>query len=241
MGEDEAGRARADDHDVGVALVGFGHGRSFRHPHDRTPRRTLVDSRYEEYVMALRLLAGGAAAVVAVGSILPTIWATPDFDVPFPCGQTWIGATRTSHNPPMAIDFNRPDDEGEVVVASADGTVTFAGDTGGTYGRHVIIDHGRGSGDAVRAPVRRDRRRGSGCRRGAADRRGRRHGRVDRPAPALRAALSRPSRARRLRRSGVSDSRRPRLSPPRLLTHTFFSASRAATATGSQTDENGGA
>ncbi len=94
--------------------------------------------------MALRLLAGGAVAVVAVGSILPTIWATPDFDVPFPCGQTWIGATRTSHNPPMAIDFNRPGDEGEVVVASAAGTVTFAGDKGGTYGRHVIIDHGRG-------------------------------------------------------------------------------------------------
>ena len=94
--------------------------------------------------MSRRLLAGGAVAVVAVGSILPTIWATPDFDVPFPCGQTWIGETRTSHNPPMAIDFNRAGDVGDVVVASASGTVTFAGDKGGTYGRHVVIDHGRG-------------------------------------------------------------------------------------------------
>ena len=170
--------------------------------------------------MALRLLAGGAAAVVAVGSILPTIWATPDFDVPFPCGQTWVGTTRTSHNPPMAIDFNRPGDEGEVVVASAAGTVTFAGDKGGTYGRHVIIDHGRGWEYAVRAPVRRDRRRGTGRRRGAADRGGRRHGRVDRPAPALRAALPRPCGTRRLRRPGVTDGRRPRLPPRRLLTHT---------------------
>jgi hypothetical protein len=94
--------------------------------------------------MALRLLTGGAVAVVAVGSILPTIWTTPDFDVPFPCGQAWIGATRTSHNPPMAIDFNRHDDEGDAVVASAAGTVTIGGDHDVRYGRHVVIDHGRG-------------------------------------------------------------------------------------------------
>ncbi len=95
--------------------------------------------------MSRRLLAGGAVAgVFAVGSILPTIWATPGFDVPFPCGQRWIGTARTSHNPPMAIDFNRPFDDGDIVVASEGGTVTFAADADTRYGRYVVIDHGHG-------------------------------------------------------------------------------------------------
>ena len=102
--------------------------------------------------MSRRLLTSGAmAGLVAAGSILPTVWATPDFDVPFPCGQTWIGATRTSHNPPNGLDLNRSGDAGDVVVASASGTVTFAGGAGGSYGRHVVIDHGHGW-ETVRPP-----------------------------------------------------------------------------------------
>lgn len=71
--------------------------------------------------------------------------AKPNFKVPFPKGQVWSGQTRTNHSPPPSIDFNRPDDAGDPVLASAPGTVSVVKDEGGTsYGQWVEIDHGGG-------------------------------------------------------------------------------------------------
>lgn len=67
------------------------------------------------------------------------------FQVPFPCGQVWAGQTRTNHSPVNSIDFNRANDLGDKVVASAGGRVSVVGNTGSTsYGRWVEIDHGDG-------------------------------------------------------------------------------------------------
>ena len=71
----------------------------------------------------------------------------PGLAVPFPCGQSWTGSTRSSHSPSAnSVDFNAPGDEGKAVVASAAGTVTtaYAKPKGG-YGRWVVIDHGDGT------------------------------------------------------------------------------------------------
>jgi Peptidase family M23/Bacterial SH3 domain len=71
--------------------------------------------------------------------------AAPAFQLPFPCGQVWSGQTRTDHSPANAIDFNRTDDLGDTVVASAGGTVSVVRDLGSTsYGKYVVIDHGNG-------------------------------------------------------------------------------------------------
>ncbi len=71
--------------------------------------------------------------------------AKPNFQVPFPKGQVWSGQTRTNHSPPRSIDFNRPNDSGDTVLASAAGTVSVVGNEGDTsYGRWVEINHGDG-------------------------------------------------------------------------------------------------
>ncbi|MFG1870727.1 peptidoglycan DD-metalloendopeptidase family protein [Micromonospora arborensis] len=71
--------------------------------------------------------------------------AAPTFKVPFPCGQSWSGQTRSDHSPAYAVDFNRTDDLGDPVVASAPGTVDRVTDLGGTsYGKYVRINHGGG-------------------------------------------------------------------------------------------------
>ncbi|MEU7619507.1 peptidoglycan DD-metalloendopeptidase family protein [Micromonospora rifamycinica] len=89
-----------------------------------------------------------AAAVLVGGAVVPAgpAWAAaPTFKVPFPCGQSWSGQTRSDHSPANAVDFNRTDDLGDPVVASAPGTVDRVTDLGGTsYGKYVRIDHGGG-------------------------------------------------------------------------------------------------
>lgn len=65
------------------------------------------------------------------------------YQMPFPCGQAWAGATRSSHSPsPLSIDWNRTDDLGDPVVASADGKVIVADavDNGG-YGKWIQVSH----------------------------------------------------------------------------------------------------
>ena len=70
---------------------------------------------------------------------------SPHFQLPFPCDQSWEGQTRTGHSPQNAVDFNRPDDLGDAVVASAAGTVTRVENTGSTsYGRWIELSHGSG-------------------------------------------------------------------------------------------------
>jgi biotin carboxyl carrier protein len=71
--------------------------------------------------------------------------ASPLFQLPFPCNQTWAGQTRTNHSPQLSIDFNRANDTGDTVVASAAGTVTRVANEGNvSYGRWVEVRHGNG-------------------------------------------------------------------------------------------------
>jgi murein DD-endopeptidase MepM/ murein hydrolase activator NlpD len=76
---------------------------------------------------------------------LDELAAPPRFQLPFPCNQVWAGQTRTGHSPQNAVDFNRSNDEGDVVVAAAAGTVTRVENEGNTsYGRWIEIGHGGG-------------------------------------------------------------------------------------------------
>jgi len=80
----------------------------------------------------------------ALGTSVEAV-SVPRFEMPFPCGQVWAGQTRTNHSPRNAVDFNRANDDGDRVVASAAGTVTRVGNEGSvSYGRWVEIDHGGG-------------------------------------------------------------------------------------------------
>lgn len=99
--------------------------------------------------MLLRRLLGTAVVAVTASAaiVVPAsqAMAAPNFEVPFPCGQTWSGQTRTNHSPQLAIDFNRTNDYGDPVVASAPGTVSVVRNLGDTsYGRYVVINHGGG-------------------------------------------------------------------------------------------------
>ncbi|MEU0564463.1 M23 family metallopeptidase [Nonomuraea sp. NPDC005983] len=74
-----------------------------------------------------------------------------NFQLPFPCGQTWTGnSSDSSAHQSYEIDFNRgstPDaDRGDTVVAAASGTVVISAHQGSTngYGNLVKIDHGGG-------------------------------------------------------------------------------------------------
>jgi hypothetical protein len=69
----------------------------------------------------------------------------PIMRMPFHCGQTWSAQTRSDHSPWQAVDFNRTDDFGDAVLASAGGTVTRVDNEGNTsYGRWIEIGHGDG-------------------------------------------------------------------------------------------------
>lgn len=79
------------------------------------------------------------------GESVDFLAAPPRFQLPFPCGQTWAGQTRTNHSPVRSVDFNRSNDSGDTVVAAAAGRVSRVGNTGSTsYGRWIEISHGSG-------------------------------------------------------------------------------------------------
>lgn len=90
----------------------------------------------------------GAAAVLLVLASASPVAAAPagDFELPFPCGQAWTGTTRSNHSPSVyAVDWNRPDDVGDPVVASVAGTVSRAVTNSTTgYGNLVVLDHAGG-------------------------------------------------------------------------------------------------
>jgi hypothetical protein len=92
-------------------------------------------------------LVGAALVATTVVNVVgtPQASAAPAFQLPFPCGQTWQGQTRTNHSPANAVDFNRTNDSGDPVVASAGGTVSRVENEGNTsYGRWIEINHGSG-------------------------------------------------------------------------------------------------
>ncbi|SCL41667.1 Peptidase family M23 [Micromonospora pallida] len=98
--------------------------------------------------MRLRLAGALSAGLMLAATVLvpaSPASAAPSFRTPFPCNQTWSGSTRTTHSPAYAIDFNRTDDHGDPVKASAPGTVDVVANLGDTsYGRYVRINHGGG-------------------------------------------------------------------------------------------------
>jgi Peptidase family M23 len=78
-------------------------------------------------------------------SVIAALAVAPRFQLPFPCGQVWVGQTRPDHSPAPAVDFNRANDLGDPVVASAAGQVTRVANEGSTsYGRWIEIGHGNG-------------------------------------------------------------------------------------------------
>lgn len=109
--------------------------------------------------VVLRSLAGAMAAVtlaacgpeaapeqLAPGDVGETEQALrPVMRMPFPCGQVWTASTWSGHNPWQAVDFNRTNDLGDTVVASAAGTVMRVENTGAdSYGKWIEIGHGDG-------------------------------------------------------------------------------------------------
>ncbi|GAB3945225.1 hypothetical protein GCM10029976_070630 [Kribbella albertanoniae] len=90
--------------------------------------------------------AAEAAAVRAQVDMAPT--ARPLLRVPFRCGETWSGASRSGHSPSYySVDFNwgsGHDDLGKPVKASAAGTVTRSAYDAGGYGNYIEIGHGDG-------------------------------------------------------------------------------------------------
>jgi hypothetical protein len=68
------------------------------------------------------------------------------YQMPFPCAESWTGSTRRGHSPSgWSIDWNRPGDVDDLVVASAPGTVRVANATSRRgYGYYVEISHAGG-------------------------------------------------------------------------------------------------
>ena len=88
-----------------------------------------------------------ALALALVATATPAFAAPATaYQMPFPCGQTWTGSTRSGHSPSVrSIDWNRADDAGAAVVAAAAGVVSTAQATpSGGYGRYVVVDHQNG-------------------------------------------------------------------------------------------------
>jgi hypothetical protein len=94
----------------------------------------------------VRTLCSAVAGLATVAVTAGPAHAAPatDYQMPFSCGQEWSGSTRSYHSPsPNAIDFNRPDDLGQPVLAAARGVVTSVIDLGGrSYGLYIKIAHG---------------------------------------------------------------------------------------------------
>ncbi len=98
---------------------------------------------------ALRLPAAvlGAAVVgtLSVVVVASPAQARPAFSNPFRCNQTWTGSTRSGHSPTYAVDYNRSNDTGDAVTASAGGTVSRVESEGSvSYGLWIEINHGGG-------------------------------------------------------------------------------------------------
>jgi murein DD-endopeptidase MepM/ murein hydrolase activator NlpD len=87
-------------------------------------------------------------AGLSLKDLKPTAQPVTPYEMPFPCGETWSGSTRSGHTPSVrAVDFNYSGgDLGRPAVAAAPGTVVTAvvGKNKPSYGQYVVIDHGNG-------------------------------------------------------------------------------------------------
>ncbi len=97
-------------------------------------------------VLLVALVAGPGTGAATAGrdrsAARPTAPVTA-FEMPFPCGEAWTGSTRDGHSPSRwSVDWNRPDDAGDAVVASAAGRVVRADATSSSgYGHWVMLEH----------------------------------------------------------------------------------------------------
>jgi hypothetical protein len=92
------------------------------------------------------LTTGLPAGATATAAAAAASTDGPDYEMPFPCGDTWNGSSRYNHSPSaLAIDWNKPNDLGAMMVSSAPGVVTSVVNLGNrSYGRYIIVDHGNG-------------------------------------------------------------------------------------------------
>ncbi len=91
------------------------------------------------------LLPSGLAAAIVLSAVPAYAAPATAYRMPFPCGQEWTGTTRGNHSPSSkAIDWNRPDDVGDQVVAAAPGVVTTAQKGNSGYGNYVRVEHENG-------------------------------------------------------------------------------------------------
>jgi Peptidase family M23 len=93
----------------------------------------------------------GVAGVMVLAPPAGAAGPRPNFQLPFPCNQTWTGnSSASSAHESWEIDFNRGGtadaDLGDTVVAAAGGKVVISAHQGSTngYGNLVKIDHGGG-------------------------------------------------------------------------------------------------
>ncbi len=98
------------------------------------------------YAAAAWAGAAGSAAASATAAAAPVgVAATPRFELPFACGQTWFAATYAGHLS-NAVDWNLggagESDFGVPVLAGAAGVAHVLEEAG--YGLEVIVDHGGG-------------------------------------------------------------------------------------------------
>ncbi|NUT31650.1 MAG: M23 family metallopeptidase [Hamadaea sp.] len=101
-----------------------------------------------------KLAQGALALALALSGVLlaqSPASAAPAFQLPFPCGQTWLGDNNNSSaHVSWEIDFNRGSsataDLNDTVVAAAAGTVEVSAHQGEVngYGNLVVINHGGG-------------------------------------------------------------------------------------------------
>ncbi|MFI6822803.1 M23 family metallopeptidase [Micromonospora sp. NPDC050187] len=103
-------------------------------------------------VLAVAGLALAAVAVPVVPAVGPAALVTPaqaagprpDFQLPFPCGESWRLATYYGHDDyDIDMTWNGGASSGRPILASASGTVVFSG-WGNGGGWYVVIDHGGG-------------------------------------------------------------------------------------------------
>lgn len=94
----------------------------------------------------VQTLCTGAVSLATVAATAGVAEAAPQtpYQLPFACEQEWSGSTRSYHSPsPYSVDFNRPDDLGQPVLAAATGVVSSVVDLGGrSYGLYIKISHG---------------------------------------------------------------------------------------------------
>ena len=97
---------------------------------------------------AQRAAVPAAKAAAVRAEVAQATAARPLLRVPFRCGETWSGASRSGHSPSYwAVDLNwgaGDDDLGKPVKASAAGTVVRSAYDAGGYGNYIEIAHGDG-------------------------------------------------------------------------------------------------